>query len=500
MRSIWAAAFLLRRLRSEMGIALLILLLVGITTALFAGAPRVFNLVADQGLATSFDEASPVNRNIELSRQFVVPTFNNPLAVVDQLGEQYLDRFPGSARDLVRDRGIRATTARFAIADPPNFETFVSLRYQDGIEDAIRYVDGRPPQATGEELPAASFVFGSGDGVGPPDVPPRVEIALSERTAATIGVEVGDVLAGSVDEQDPLVPGSLNYPLQAQLEVVGIFAVEDPAAEVWFSDNTLNEISLRGTVDTPLAFATGLIAPEAFADVAAMSLPAQYEWRYFVDGSRLDAGQVETLLPGLRRTATQFSRTTGAAGPERVSFRSGLIAQLERYEAERAASEAVLSVAATGPITLAAGAIAMTAVLLVARRRANLVLARDRGASGRLLLGTQLWEAVVLAGLGAIVGYTIAILLVPGRGSALSPVLAVATALGAVILLVAATWPAFEKTSRPLMISFRMPIFCGIRSTRLCMAPGRWPISRSAAVEKLSPRIVTCLSARSTAA
>ena len=52
MRSIWAAAFLLRRLRSEMGIALLILLLVGITTALFAGAPRVFNLVADQGLAT----------------------------------------------------------------------------------------------------------------------------------------------------------------------------------------------------------------------------------------------------------------------------------------------------------------------------------------------------------------------------------------------------------------------------------------------------------------
>jgi len=445
VRSIWAAAFLLRRLRSEMGIALLILLLVGITTALFAGAPRVFNLVADQGLATSFDEASPVNRNIELSRQFVVPTFNNPLAVVDQLGEQYLDRFPGSARDLVRDRGIRATTARFAIADPPNFETFVSLRYQDGIEDAIRYVDGRPPQATGEELPAASFVFGSGDGVGPPDVPPRVEIALSERTAATIGVEVGDVLAGSVDEQDPLVPGSLNYPLQAQLEVVGIFAVDDPAAEVWFSDNTLNEISLRGTVDTPLAFATGLIAPEAFADVAAMSLPAQYEWRYFVDGSRLDAGQVETLLPDLRRTATQFSRTTGAAGPERVSFRSGLIALLERYEAERAASEAVLSVAATGPITLAAGAIAMTAVLLVARRRANLVLARDRGASGRLLLGTQLWEAVVLAGLGAIVGYTIAILLVPGRGSALSPILAVATALGAVILLVAATWPATRR-------------------------------------------------------
>ena len=50
MRSVWAAAFLLRRLRSEVGVALLILLLVGVTSALFAGAPRVFNLVADEGL------------------------------------------------------------------------------------------------------------------------------------------------------------------------------------------------------------------------------------------------------------------------------------------------------------------------------------------------------------------------------------------------------------------------------------------------------------------
>ena len=445
MRSIAAAAFLLRRLRAEAGIALLILLLVGITTALFAGAPRLFNLVADQGLQAAFDDASPVARNVELSREFVVPTFNDPLAVVDQLGEQYLDRFPGLVRDLVRDSTVRATTPRFFIADPPNFTTFVALRHQSGLEDAIHYVEGRPPRATGEELPPASFVFGPGEGIGPPEVPPRVEIALSRRTAERILVEAGDVLEGSIDETDPLVPGSLNYPLAADLEVVGIFDVDDPDAEIWYSDNTLNEISLRGSVDTPLAFATGLIAPEAFPDVTAMALPVAYEWRYFFDGSRLDAGQLESLLPDLRRAATQFSRTTGAGGPERVTFRSGLIAMLEGYEGERAASEAVLSVAATGPITLAAGAFAMTAVLLVARRRANLVLARDRGASGRLLLGTQLWEALLLAGLGAILGYAIAVLLVPGRGTILSPIIAVATALGAVALLVAATWPATRR-------------------------------------------------------
>ena len=139
------------------------------------------------------------------------------------------------------------------------------------------------------------------------------------------------------------------------------------------------------------------------------------------------------------------ARPGGTTDQERVALRSGLIALLERYEAERAASEAVLSVAATGPILLAAGAFAMTAVLLVARRRANLVLARERGASGRLLLGAELWEAVVLAGIGALAGYALAVALVPGRGSSLSPVLALATGVGAVLVLLAATWPIARR-------------------------------------------------------
>jgi putative ABC transport system permease protein len=446
VRSVWAAAFLLRRLRSEAGVAVLILILVAVTTFLLAGAPRLFNLVADEGLHTELAEASPVSRNVELSREFVVPTFANPLPVLEQLGTTYKGRFPESVRSLVGEPLLQATTARFGIVDPPNYTTFVSLRYQDGVDDAIRIVDGRLPQATGEPLPPASFVFGPGEGEPPPEEPPRIEIALSEQTAAAIGVQVDDELVGSIDVTDPLVPGTLNYPLEARLQVVGIFAIDDPRAEIWFSDNRLNEISLRGSVDNPIAFATGLIAPEAFADVAAAALPVHYDWRYFLDEDRLDAGRLDELVPDLRRTATLFARRSGGnAGPERISMRSGLVALLERYEAERAASEAVLSIAATGPITLAAGAFAMTAVLLVARRRANLTLARDRGASGRLLLGAQLWEAVLIAGLGAIIGYALAVTLVPGRGSSLSSLLALATGVGAVAVLIAATWPATRR-------------------------------------------------------
>ena len=369
MRSVWAAAFLLRRLRSEVGVALLILLLVGVTSALFAGAPRVFNLVADEGLHAALDDASVVGRNVELSREFVVPAFDDPLAVVDRLGEQYLARFPESLGSLVERRSLQATTARFAIEDPAKLPTFISLRHQDGVDEAIRFVDGRAPVATGEQLPTASFVFGQDTGEPPPETPPLVEIAVSEATAAAIGVGVGGELVGSVDPTDPLVPGTPDQPLRARFEVTGIFAIDDPRAEIWYADNRLNEIDLRGTIDLPLAYATGLIARDAFADVAASGLPVRFDWRYFLDETRLDAGQLDALVPDLRRTTTQFARATGGTtDPERVALRSGLIALLERYEAERAASEAVLSVAATGPILLAAGAFAMTAVLLVARR------------------------------------------------------------------------------------------------------------------------------------
>ena len=72
--------------------------------------------------------------------------------------------------------------------------------------------------ATGEELPTASFVFGPDTGEPPAETPPLVEIAVSEATAAAIGVAVGDELVGSVDPTDPLVPGTPDQPLRARFE------------------------------------------------------------------------------------------------------------------------------------------------------------------------------------------------------------------------------------------------------------------------------------------
>ena len=438
MRTVWAAAFLLRRLRAELGVVLLIVGLVGVTSFLFAAAPRLFNLVADEGVRVAVRDAAPAAANIELSRQTVLPRFDDPLPVVQRQGENQLARFPDSVRALVTGQAIVATSPRFAIADPPRFTTFLTIRHQDTPDGAIEFIAGRMPRPTGERIAAIGT---------PPEEreTPRIEVALSEATATLVGADVGDTLEGAVDSTDPLIGRPIGEPLRARFEIVGVFRVPDPRAASWYGDVRLIEPALRGSVDNPIGFATALIAPEAFADVVSSELPFRYEWRYFVDGDRVDAGSLETLVPDLRRLTSEYGTVTTGQRNDRTALRSGLLQVIQGYQAERAASEAVLSIAAIGPLALAAGAIAMSAVLLVARRRPNLLLARDRGASRAVILGAQLWEAAIVAGAAVLIGLLLAVLLVPGRGSSLSTVLAVATGLGAVTVLVAATVPVLRR-------------------------------------------------------
>jgi putative ABC transport system permease protein len=443
VRSVVAAAYLLRWLRAEAGLALLIVTLVGVTSFLFAAAPRVFNEVADAGLRHELSVAPAQRRGIELTSISHVAPFGDPVAVVERQAGTAFDRFPASVQSLVAERHLVATSARFTVIEPPRVPTHISLRYQDGIDDAIRFVNGRLPVSTGEVLPAATF--GTPPAEPPPAEPPRLEIAISEDTARATGIEVGDVLESTLDGNDTLVGRGLARPVDVAFEVVGRFAISDPSAEVWFGDTRLRRPRIGGSDEEPILFPAALIARDAMAEVIGLGLPFQHSWRYLVDGSRLDAGQLETVLPDLRRMVRQYPSSPRASDPEALVLRTGLVPLMDQYLAERAASEAVLSVAAVGPLALAFGSIGMTAVLLVARRRSSVALARDRGASGRLIVGAQLLESTVLAGWAALIGLAIARALVPGRPSGLSAGLAVATGIGAILVLVAATWPAIRR-------------------------------------------------------
>ena len=444
MRSIVAAAYLLRWLRAEAGLALLIVTLVGVTSFLFAAAPRLFNQVADEGLRHEVTTAAAQRRGIELTSTSTIAPFADPMAVIERQAGAAFDRFPATVQSLVAERRLVTTSARFTVIEPPRVPTHISLRYQDGLDDAIRLVNGRMPESTGQALPVATFP-GSAPAEPPSDEPPRLEIALSDETARATGIEVGDVLAVTLDGNDPLVGRGLARPVEVEFDVVGRFALTDPGADVWFGDTRLRRPRIGGSDEEPILFPAALIARDAVSDVIGLGLPFQHAWRYLVDGTRLDAGQLDVLMPDLRRMVRQFPSTPRASDPGALVLRTGLVSLTEQYLAERAASEAVLSVAAVGPLALALGSIGMTAVLLVARRRSSVTLARDRGASGRLILGAQLLESTVLAGWAALLGLAAAQALVPGRASSLSAGLALATGIGAVLVLVAATLPAIRR-------------------------------------------------------
>ncbi len=442
MRSFWAAGFLLRRLRSEAGVVLLLVALVAATSFLFSAAPRLFNLAADGALVHELRAAPVVERNVQLALINTLPA-EWDIAELARFGRESLDGLPPSLRSLIAEQHGVVTTPRFEIVDPPRYPAMIALRYQDGLEGAITLVDGRLPSATGDQLPPAQAGFGQGPLPDPGPTAARFEIAISEAAAAEVGVAVGDRLRVELDTADPVVRsiGVSARAIGAELDVVGIFAVADPEADVWYADRALERPDIGGSDENPIALVTALVAPDAYPGLVTSGLPFRYAWRYFVEPERADVGQLDILVDELKQLQSQGGFADTPQPNQGFALGTGLLGVLEAYQAERAASEAVLSVAAIGPFALAAGAIAMLGLMLVVRRRASLELTRSRGASGLLLLAAQLWEGTLLAGGAALLGLLITSALVPGRASGLSPMLAVATAVAAATVLVGATWP-----------------------------------------------------------
>lgn len=453
MRGIWAAAFLLRRLRADVGVALLVLLLVGATAFLFAAAPRLLNRAADDGLQHDLASARTVDRNIQVS--LVAPGLAGArsLEAMGTQQEAFLEQLPDRVRTLIDGTAISTESIRFLVTDAPHLTyntTFLRFRYQDHLDDEITLVEGRMPVSRGEALPAPQFGFIPED-YEPPEVLPRFEIALADQVAASSGISVGDVLTLDADGNDARLPRAFAVPLPAEAEVVGIYHVRDPNAEVWYEDRALQVMDLGGSDDHPIAFVTGLVAPETFNDLALSGLPFAQDWRFFVDPSGLDSSEVGSLIEELQRVQARFitSSTTGAVSGRPV-FRSNLVDLMQAYLAQRSASEAALSVAAIGPLVLAGAAVGMLGILIVNRRRAAIALTRGRGGSSFVVIGAQLWEAILLVGLAVLAGIGAAILAVPGRDSPASIPLALAVGLGAVMALVVATWPAARRPLRDL--------------------------------------------------
>ena len=191
-----------QRARSGQGGLLVFVVLVTVTMVLAAGLPRLAEAAFDDAARVSVAAAPAVARDLEFTRtDSLAPGTTDPLEAVHAAGAALQDELPASVGDLIVDRHEVVDSVEFVVSDPPVSITQLKFRIQSGLDERIRFVEGRAPAASDEvvELP------GRFDPSGQPYVADVYEIALSSTSAETVRLAVGDELLLSPDEDDLIV-------------------------------------------------------------------------------------------------------------------------------------------------------------------------------------------------------------------------------------------------------------------------------------------------------
>ena len=422
-------------------------LLLAVTTFLFAAAPGALDALATQAVQAELRAATPVARNLELTRiTRLEPAAGDPLDGVRLAGDALTVRLPQSVQAAVSARRAVVDTPRWTITTPRSEPATLTFRFQEGADEAITYTAGRPPTGATRET------------ADDPDSPGPVttfEGALSETTATALGARLGDVIDLGIDGTDVLVRGTGAESQRCRVQVVGLFRPVDPSAPIWYAENGLLRPSTR-VFGGSLAIVDGrlLMAPEAYRPVMAATEAAhialRYTWRFFVEPDRFEARDLPGLTADLRRTESTFPKSPGAATAQSsAQLTSALAELLAGFDARWSFATVIMAAMAAGPAAMAIVAVGLIALLGARRRRPVLAAWRARGAStGQVLLATAA-EGVVIGVPAAALAAAGVIVLVPGGQAGLSLVAGgVVFATGVLLVALVETPPALVAKGR----------------------------------------------------
>ena len=433
---------LAHRLRGDRLPDVLLLLVVFAAAALAASVPLLLNRAADDGLRHEIAGALPVERAIELGRiTWIEAAPGTGMAAVGEVADQVMAELPASVREVISDRTHLAESVRSIVLDrPPIRPGFLELRFQGGLDEEIRLVEGRLP---GGEVTRVEGIEGP-----PSSVPattteaPLFEIALSSRAADELDVGIGDRMNLVPDVEDPLV-GQFAAPNPAAVVVTGIFDVVEPGADVWAGDPSLQEPTLVPVgLNVVEIHATALLAPEAYPVLGTLDFPVRYLFRHTVDADRFHAGMLDRLKTDLERMTTQYPSFATQPDPIRTTLRTALPDLADAFARERRTTEAILVTASIGPIAIAGVTLFVVSLLGVERRRRSLATMRGRGASALQLFTAHLLEALLLAVPAAAVAGWLAGTVVDARWTSVSLAAAGIAGVVAIIAFVGASLPA----------------------------------------------------------
>ena len=439
----------LRRLRTDRGVAVTVVLVALLLAGLLAALPRQLARTSEMALHDMLVQASTAQRGVLTTTSGDVgpARHGDPLAGVRDAGAQQVAAFPPPLRSVVGTTEVVVSTPQYdAIplpGDTPGPPRHLTLRIQDGITDHARIVDGRWPQPTD----ATFLPPGAQDGPDPDDAPDEVpvrEIAVNERTAAQLRVQVGDRIYAAVDPDDPLVRrGAFDAASHRSLfEVVGIVALDPLSDPFWFDDGSLFEAREVTSGLTTHVYATALLAPGVYPQLTRGRSVLYTQWRHLVPPDAVDPSRASQLAAAVHQADASYPDRANIAQAGSVGLRTGLGGILDGFFRQRQLAIRVLALVASGVLAVALAVLAMVGVMAARRRRDRVALVRSRGASGGQLVMAELAEALLLALPAGALGAVVAIVVIPA-GAVTGPVVlsAVAGVLAAGMVVVAALGP-----------------------------------------------------------
>jgi putative ABC transport system permease protein len=260
-----------------------------------------------------------------------------------------------------------------------------ALNYRTNLSDHADLIRGAMPDSATSPAGAAR--------------PGSFQVAVSEQTAATFHLNVGDTL--TLAAATPL-----------RLRITGILKVRDPADEFWGYDPLAAVPQLIKPQDGAAYWQSGLFVGQG--EVAALeeafsgkAMPLVYNVP--LDLSHLTSAQAQPLADKIV-TATSYAADLplpGSPTPLAVDLAAPLSQPLAQFLGQRQAVNAVLSMVIGSLAALGAAVLLLCILLLGERRSAEFTLLRTRGGSGRqlaLLAARASAISVLPAAVGMVLG------------------------------------------------------------------------------------------------
>jgi putative ABC transport system permease protein len=290
----------------------------------------------------------------------------------------------------------------------------IEITERQPLSPQVRLLSGHLPVATPVPSPAAGT--GKPGGKQPAAT---LQVVMTRQTAATLGLHAGSEF---------VMPGaelaSTGVVTPVTVVVTGIVVPVNPSSSFWGVDPGVLAAGLQfqGSPQTPYWAAGVLVGPDEADELQSYfgSRTPQLEWVFPLDVSSLDGQQVQPLSDALDKIGTETPTLSGPLEPvaSTLTASSDMSFSLNAFIATAHSVDTLLWLLYVS-LTIAGLAVLLLAARMVAMRRSpEITVIRARGGSLRqIAMGTGR-DAALLCVPAAVIAAVLAILVVPGAGSA----------------------------------------------------------------------------------